>query len=94
MFDFCTKINNENRFDVLCDYTVNNLYIKTNGKIFLRINTNFTINEILDHIRDKKLVPIINDNIINSYIEYDRNNYYYHDLIEKRKNKMIGYGYN
>ena len=99
IFDFCTKINNENRFDILCDYTVNNLYIKTNGELYTRINTLFTLNEIINHIESKKLISIINQYLINSYIELDKhnNNYYhdyYHDLFEKRKNKMIEFRYN
>ncbi len=93
-FDFCTKINDEDRFSKLCDFTVNNLYITTNGKIYTRINSIYKIEEILDHIKNKKLVSIINNDIINSYTVFDRNNYYYYDLMEKRTYKMLNYGYN
>ncbi len=98
-FDFCTKINDEDRFSKLCDYTVNNLYINTNSKIYTRINSNYNTEDILEHIKNKKLVSIINNDIINSYNISNRNNrninnYYYYDLMEKRKYKMLDYGYN
>jgi hypothetical protein len=102
-FDFCTKINDEDRFSKLCDFTVNNLYINTNSKIYTRINSIYKIEEILAHIKNKKLVSILDNDIINSYNISNinniyniniNNNYYYYDLMEKRKYKMLNYGYN
>jgi hypothetical protein len=59
-FNVCTAINMPN-FHNLCDYTVNNLYIDIHGNLFQRAKSQYSVDDIINHIRLKKLVNILNE---------------------------------
>lgn len=94
-FDFSTNINSENQYKKLSDYTVNNLTMDTEGNLYTRIDTQYTIDNIIEHIKNKKLIKIINSNVIDDYIHYlNDNKEYYIKKMNEREQKMINYGYN
>lgn len=77
-FDISTCINTCSLFDTLSDYTVNNLYIDIDGNINTRINSIYSVSDILLHIKKKELYKISTLN--------DEN-------IKNRTKKMLDYGY-
>ena len=94
--DICTDINYSSMFKKLSDYTVNNLYFDHNGQLFTRYECEYTIKDNIQHIKEKKLVPIFNKeeiekNDVDGYYNYK--NYTISIMIDKRHTKMIEYGY-
>jgi hypothetical protein len=88
-FDLCAQINSSDTFASLTDFTVNNLYIDTMGNIIVRLKCEYSLDEITDHIKHKKLVKIL-DSPVNEF----NVNQKHIDRFEQREKKMLSYGYN
>lgn len=95
-FDMCTSINKFTTFDIISDFVCNNLYFDNTGKVFIRVKCDYSIEEIIEQIKNKKLIDIINKD----FFDYEfpscwaLNPNFYEEKWEYRKNKMFGYGYN
>ena len=95
-FDMCTNINLFTTFTKLSDYSCNNLYTDTvTGTLAMRVKTQYDINDCIEHIRNKKLYEIYDEDFItNELINYCPNHASYYDEKKKyRKEKMLSYGY-
>jgi hypothetical protein len=71
-FNFSTDISRPN-FDNLCDFTVNNLFMDIHGNMYKRSKCEYSVNQIIQDIKHKKLVKIFNEeyfNQINDYYKY------------------------
>lgn len=70
-------------FNTICDYTVNNLYMDYSvengesvyGELKLRQECNYSIDEVLYHLKEKKLVGILDKNAWMAYVERDAEYY-------------------
>ena len=56
-FDCCTNINNVKYFNMMCDFTVNNLYIDLCGNLNMRTPNSHNVYTVLQHITHSLLVP-------------------------------------
>jgi len=92
-FDMCTNINHFETFSTLCDFTCNNLYIDLNGNIYIKTKSSYSIQDCFEHIKNKILINIINQNIINDMAEYSGDRNYYTEKILYREQKMLNDGY-
>lgn len=95
-FDFNTDINGSSSYKTISDFTINNLAIDINGNILKRVNEccNFNVGDIIGHIKEKKLINIVNPKVIEKYIKQGWSTKEIQDLlITKREQKMINYGY-
>ena len=87
--DMCTNINHFSEtsfttFKDLSDFTVNNLYIDTQGQLNKRVERdNFTLNECIEDIHNKKLHNIY----VNPGSDYGLR-------FDQREKKMLEYNYN
>jgi len=89
--DICVDINKFSMFKTLSDYTVNNLYFDHTGQLFSRYECVYKINDSVEHIKDKKLVPIFKTNTSKDRGYHDNESIT--DMIERRHTKMVEYGY-
>ncbi len=95
-FDFNTDINGSSSYKTISDFTVNNLSIDMNGNILKRVNEccDFNVDDIIIHIKQKKLINIVNPKIIEKYIEQGLSTKEIQELlINRREQKMKKYGY-
>jgi hypothetical protein len=94
-FDLCTKVNHFSTFNTLCDFTCNNLYIDLNGNLHKKIDCLYTIQDSIEHIKNKKLINIINQDIINKLAkkDEDENNELYNEYMKRRETKMLTMNY-
>jgi len=92
-FDISTNINYDSLFNNLCDFSVNNLYINSDGEIFTRTETKYNVNETIVHVKEKKIYDILNKDILEKkYINCDTELYsedYYNIRLKQRKIKLI-----
>ncbi len=96
-FDFNTGINSSSSYKTISDFTVNNLSIDINGNILKRVNEccDFNVENIIAHIKQKKLINIVNPKVIEKYIEQGLSTKEIQELlINRREQKMIKNGYN
>jgi hypothetical protein len=91
-FDFCTDINNSAMFKDISDFSVNNLYMSLNGEIKTRCDTEFDVNDVIKHIKEKKLYDISNRSVLITYVEeyggnveYDVENGHRHRKVDPHK---------
>lgn len=107
-FNLCSDINMPN-FHNLCDFTVNNLFMDIYGNLFKRAKCEFSIDEIIKHIKNKMLVKIMNEeylNQLNGYYKFQNEdeddgeqyeiksiNYNLDEIYETLVTKMESYGY-
>jgi hypothetical protein len=86
-FDFNVNTCFCSSYKTISDFTVNNLTMDTNGNIYKRITEycDFDISEIITHIKEKKLIKMINPEMIKT--EYTTCRFI------KREQKMMNYGY-
>lgn len=88
-FDFCRNINGRVSFTTVCDFTVNNLYIWTDGEIRTRVNTKYSVHDILNHIKDWTIIDINDIEITKRYLKpptYDLK--YYMDKTAKKAERL------
>lgn len=94
-FDFSGNAYGSSSFSNLGDFTVNNLFYDVyTGNLSMRIATEYTLRDIIsDHIRNRKLVPMLRCdrlcNIINTKTNYD----WYHAKLQTREQKTQAKGY-
>jgi hypothetical protein len=55
-FDFCCNTSDRLSFDELTDFSVNNLYMGADRILKTRVKTDFTVNDIIGHIQNRKLI--------------------------------------
>jgi hypothetical protein len=91
-FDFNVKTSFYSSYKTISDFTVNSLTMDTNGNIFKRLPEycDFDINEIITHIKERKLIKMINPDAIK--VGYTTEQIQTERFI-KREQKMINYGY-
>ncbi len=82
-FDMTTDINDWSCYNDLCDFTVNNLSIDMNYNITQRTKTEYTLDDIIIHIKDKQLFSCVNHKKLEKYIHF------FHDETEYYKTKLI-----
>jgi hypothetical protein len=93
-FDFCCNTFNNRSFNELADFSVNNLYMLIDGVLQVRVECEYNVEQIITHIRQRKLVYIINSEVIQSQGYWNGNNELYWRNVESKLVKMTGYGYN
>jgi hypothetical protein len=96
-FDFCCDTSSLLNFTTLADFSVNNLYMGLDGELKTRVNTNHTVNDIISHIKERKLIHITDMEIIKTYLSPYRPKYdleYYKNKMVQKETKMISYGFN
>ena len=96
-FDMCTRINGFTTFDTLTDFVCNNLYIDINGNINIRVKCEYPINDIIEQIKNKKLIAMLDKEFIETEcLTYWNPNdkQFYEDKWKYREDKMLSYGYN
>lgn len=107
-FNFCTDINMPN-FHNLCDFTVNNLFMDIYGNLFKRAKCEYSVSDIITHIKNKKLVNIFNQEYFNQVYDYykyqneddddgesyeiESLDYNFEEIFQTLKTKMESYGY-
>ncbi len=80
----------------MADFSVNNLYIGLDGQLKARVDTVYTVTDIIEHIKDRKLIDITNMDEIKAYVDQNCSCYnldYYKNKMHLKGLKMIGYGY-
>ncbi len=95
-FDFNTDINGESTYSSLADFSVNNLSINTEGNLSKRVNEccDYSLEELIEHIKDKKLINILDVKQVMKYIEWGYLNEETRQIkFHQRITKMISYGY-
>jgi hypothetical protein len=93
-FDFCCNTFNNKSFNELADFSVNNLYMLTDGVLQVRVPCEYNVEQIISHIRQRKLLYIINSEVVQSDSYWNDSNQLYWQNVEKKLLKMTGYGYN
>jgi hypothetical protein len=93
IFDFNCNYPNEPTlsYDFLTDFTVNNLSMEINGQLNMRIKVDYTIENIIEHIKQKLLIEIQTIDKLKQFKYFNKDN-----LTEKlklRTEKMLSYGY-
>jgi DNA-binding FrmR family transcriptional regulator len=91
----CTEINNFSTFETLSDFSVNNLYIDIKGEIKKRVDCDYTIDDIIEQIKNKKLINIVNKTFVETHLDehIDFPGAYENRFKENREKKMIEYGF-
>ncbi len=95
-FDFVANMNGRCQFDDLGDFSVNNLYYDVfTGRLGVRIATEYTLDEILDHIKAKRLVPLMHYEKLKKHIRTKSDYDWYYDkmCMRERKTQAKGYAY-
>lgn len=96
-FDMCTRINGFTTFDTLTDFVCNNLYFDINGNIHIRVKCDYSIEDIIEQIKNKKLINMLNKEFIQKEcLEYwnPDDTDFYEKKWKYREDKMLSYGYN
>lgn len=100
MFDMSTEINDTKKFEDVADFSVNNLYFTTDGKIGVRSTAccSFPIATIIEHIRNKKLHNVVDHSVTNKWCYNDSCSSAasctcYETSFARRKAKMMDYGF-
>jgi len=94
-FDFTGNTYGSSLFDELGDFTVNNLFYDVHtGKMSMRIASEYSLLDIIsDHIPNRKLVPMLRCDSLQSHIcnlsDYD----WYHNKMCQRETKTLTKGY-
>lgn len=88
-FDICTKINGMSTFEKLSDFTVNNLYTSIdNNTLHLKSRSDCcSVDDCINHIRDKQLVEIFDENFVKNIKAYHTR------LITRRQKMTSNHGY-
>ena len=84
-FDFCCHISGRIAFNTMCDFSLNNLYIRTDGEIRTRVDTKYNVDDILDHIKAWKLIDINDYEVMKRYLKPTYDLKYY---IAKKAERM------
>jgi hypothetical protein len=95
-FDMCTSINKFTTFDTLSDFVCNNLFFDSTGKLYIRVKCDYSIEEIIDQIKNKKLIDMLDrDFVRKEFVEYwdPEHKQFYEDKWKYREDKMLNYGY-
>jgi len=94
-FDFNGNVYGSSSFGDLGDFTVNTLFYDVHtGKMSMRIASEYTLRDIIsDHIRNRKLVPMLRcdrlQRIIRTEVDYD----WYFSKMQDRERKTLAKGY-
>jgi hypothetical protein len=95
-FDFCCNTSRRLSFKSLADFSVNNLYIGLDGELKTRVLTNYTVTDIIGHIKERKLIDITDIKVIEAHLNPYEPKYnldYYKNKMVLKGQKMVGYGY-
>jgi hypothetical protein len=95
-FDFCCNTSRRLSFKTLADFSVNNLYIGLDGGLKTRVLTDYTVSDIIGHIKERKLIDITDMEVIKGHLDPYCRKYnldYYKNKMNLKGDKMISYGY-
>lgn len=95
-FDFCCNTSRRLSFNTLADFSVNNLYIGLDGRLKTRVLTDYTVTDIIGHIKERKLIDITDIEVIKGHLDPHCHKYnldYYKNKMNLKGVKMISYGY-
>jgi hypothetical protein len=94
-FDFTGNTYGSSMFDDLGDFTVNNLFYDVyTGKMSMRIASEYSLRDIIsDHIRNRKLVPLLRCDRLQRYIRNMSDYDWYYNKICQRETKTQTKGY-
>jgi hypothetical protein len=95
-FDLVCNINNGCRFNTLADFSATNLYYKVGGTGELKLRTacgGFTLEQVLGHIRNHELHPVMEFRELYKYVGDQREYDWYQTKFQTREQKMLDHGY-
>lgn len=59
-------------FHEICDYSINNIYLKSNDEFEKRCKTDFTIDETINHIKDRELHEIYDYDLLEKNMTFQK----------------------
>jgi hypothetical protein len=94
-FDFTGNTYGNSLFDDLGDFTVNNLFYDVyTGKMGTRVTSEYTLRDIIsDHIRNRKLVPLLRCDRLQRYIRDESDYDWYYNKMRQREMKTLAKGF-